>query len=110
MDQALHLSIVLNQIDKICSKKPEITMTEAVAIFDAKSEERSALQKRADELYPDEMAQLFRDPDSIREAIGEMSDAEVKALVESPEIFKACLRYFEPIARKSAIERAEGEQ
>jgi hypothetical protein len=48
---ALSFQTALAQIEDIMFKKPEATMAEVIAIHDAKSEEHSALQKRADELY-----------------------------------------------------------
>ncbi len=74
---------------------------------DLESEHHSALQDRAEELLPDEMKSLFRDPASVREAITEMSDAEIKSLLEIALVWRACERYFKPIARKAALKRAE---
>ena len=67
-------------------------------------EYNAKLQALADKYLPDELAELFADPESIREAIREMSDAEIILLL--PEVAGACKRHFTPIAKKSALRRA----
>jgi len=85
---------------------PEAKM-EAVPLYDAESEKRCRLQDKALELLPDELVDLFRDPESIREAVCEMSDTEIKALLTHADIWRACWKHFQPIAWESAQKRAE---
>ena len=108
MTEAHHLNHLMHTTDALMDimfKKPEDKMDKRFAYTATEIEYNAKLNDLADKYFPDEMAELFADLGSIREAIMEMSDAEIKLLL--PEVAEACKRYFKPIAFKAALKRAE---
>lgn len=76
------------------------------SIIDQESEADSEVSDLADNFYPEIFLGMMDDPGSIREAITEMSDDEIKQLVRHEDIRKHCEKYFQPIARESALRKA----
>lgn len=107
--QVNHMLGVVDQVMSVMFKQPEVSMPEAMPLHDAESEARASLQEKALIYLPDEMKSLFQDANSIREAIAEMSDEEIKDLLSVGSVWRACFRYFQPVAWNAAIKRAEEE-
>lgn len=107
--QVNHMLGVVDQVMSVMFKRPEDSMPDAMPLHDTESEAHASLQDKALVYLPDEMKSLFADANSIREAIAEMSDEEIKALLSVGSVWRACFRYFQPVAWEAALKRAEGE-
>lgn len=84
---------------------------EAVPLYNPEYEAEGQIYKRADELFPEELADLMRDPGSVVEALGEMDGKVLIDIVqENAQLYAAVLKYLGPIAFESAVKRARNEK